>query len=163
MNPPARLLAKFRAYPGPRSLYFKVFVWPTKRAMLFHVNGACGAALRGRRDFEALVCPSTTVFFPKRGAQRTRPCLGHIHFHRNSLRMGIICHESGHAALAYCERMGFDVKEKVTARLTNTLDHETGEERFCYALGNIAREIVIGAEKLIYPYPNKALDKKRRR
>lgn len=149
-TPPKALLARFRVYPMRRTLYFQVYVWPTKGAMLWHVNRGCGMALRGRRNFEAICCPSDTINVKSGGRSRMLPLLGQLHFWKGSLRMGIICHESGHAALSYCERMGYDVKEKVTPAGLGVMDVDCGEERFCYALGNIARGIVVGAEKLIY-------------
>ena len=151
--PPTTLLARFRVYPGRvGGLYYMVYVWPTKRAMQYWVkagiNGAGNTPLVGRRgDFKAICCSNTTLRIgyrdnPNRVARRL-PLLGQIHFYKDSLRMGIICHESGHAALAYCDRMKIDFNEqpqKVGCA-------SEGEEGFCWALGNIARQIVVGTAK----------------
>ena len=135
-----RLLARFRVYPDKKTLFFMVYVWPTKKAMHYHV----GMASEIKKDFLAIVCSNETIKFPKHGPRRKRPLLGQIHFYEDSLRMGIICHEAGHAALAWAERMGIDCKEK--SQDQRNASH--GEEQFCWALGNIARQIVIRTKDL---------------
>lgn len=69
--------------------------------------------------------------------------------------MGVIAHESTHAALRWCERMGIDCKQKTTSS-----DASDGEERFAYALGEVARQIGVRAHHIWNP--KKALDKKKR-
>ena len=63
--------------------------------------------------------------------------------------MGVITHESGHAALAWCREAKVDPCEM---KLT---DHDVshGEEIFCWVLGNIARQIVLKAHEQ-WPVPS---------
>lgn len=144
---PSQVLACFRVYPGrKRTLYFSVVVFTTKKDMNRIVNRSVPKNCRRSKSFAAMVCSSKRIKFPKNKPRRTSPCLGEIFFYRDSLRMGIICHESGHAALAYCERMKIDPMQDVQ-RQGYASD---GEEKFCWALGNIARQIVIGTARVIY-------------
>lgn len=139
-NPPPvhQLLTKFRVYPAGKGLYFHCFVWDTKDQMQRFVRAQNPGSKARRANFLAIVCGFSITHYSKNRPARMLPILGEIHFFRGSLRMGIITHESGHAAMQWCRRMKIDPTQ---ATMDNA--ESEGEERFCWALGNIGREIVL--------------------
>jgi len=61
----------------------------------------------------------------------------------------VVAHESGHIALAWARRMGFaghilDEAQPVRAHAPVMQARDSPEERFCYALGRIDKQIIGG-------------------
>lgn len=119
----------FRVYPEKHTLYFVVFVWQTQKAMYDYYP------LRRRH---LACCKGMEIRNIRTG--RWKPQLGEIHFTRSRLRMEIITHECGHAALQWAERMGLPVRQASALKITKVGPSEN-EERFCHALGNMAGAI----------------------
>lgn len=145
-NPPPvhQLLTKFRVYADRTpSLYYECWIWRTKRAMRKWVRAERPDSLARRGKFLAIVCGYSITRYSKGKPARMLPVLGRMHFWQGALRMGIICHESGHAALGWCRRMKIDPTQSSDGNYASD-----GEEKFCDALGNIARQIAVRANAL---------------
>ena len=134
-------LASFRIYPDDRALYFKVYVWPSKAAMLAHLRSM---NLSASRDTVAQ-CSSYSIAKIKGGHWRTKPILGEINFHAKQLNAEVVSHECGHAALSWARRKKFkkfNLEDLPIGPLVSR-----NEERFCYALGHMVNQIAIQLTK----------------
>lgn len=134
--PSNKPILSMRVYPEGRSLYYLVNVWPTKKAMQEHcrtVNGYVG------RNYAALVNSFHVSMVGSNGRTRTGPIMGEINFNRKALGGEIVAHEMTHAALGWARRikLNFDgiLTQSGGACCAN-------EERFCYALGSMARQFI---------------------
>lgn len=85
----------FRIYAN--SLYFKVYIWPTKKAMYEAIPGV-------RRNYAA-ICRAYDVI----SGGKKRPIMGEIHFAVNWVTTAIVDHELLHAALAWARRVKLDL------------------------------------------------------
>lgn len=136
--PKRPLLASFKVFPKGRWFHFRVFVWKRRRDMLVALHKGHIADIA---HCEA-ICVSNTVYACSNGRSRMTGLIGQIHFHRHSFMMGVITHEAGHAALAYCRRARVSPVEP-----GDGVKASRGEETFCWVLGNVARQIVLKAER----------------
>ena len=130
------LLAKCKVYPKGTWYFFLVCVWKRRKDMLQALRQG---HVEDIEDCEA-ICVTNTVYACAAGKSHMTGCLGQIHFHQNSFMMGIITHESAHAALAWARRVGVNVTE---AKPENQSHVSGAEESFCWVLGNISRQIVL--------------------
>jgi hypothetical protein len=135
-------LAKFRVYPSKGRLYFLVFIWRSLRDF----RAACpgnGRALGLCRGYDLITVK------PNGANGHLEPDMGEIHLVKRYLTMGIITHESTHAAFRWSERARCHpaLERKHKPRQAHVIASNDPEERFCYALGNIAKQIAWGLNK----------------
>lgn len=131
---PLPLLAKFNIYPKGRWFFFQVFVWK-KVSDMRRTLKSCGCPYR---HTEAICCANRLIDCRKSRKVRKTGLLGQIHFYRGSFTMGIITHETTHAALAWAREVGCNPTTRNGDRLASK-----EEEAFCWVLGNLARQIVL--------------------
>jgi hypothetical protein len=119
------------------TLFFSVAVFETKKAMYRYYKKSQRGFKRVGLGFEAIVVSRHTVDYRGK-VGRSRPKMGEMLFVRRSLTMNIITHESGHAALVWYRR-------KFPQQ--SFMERMDREEKFCYALGDIGRQIVIRTQR----------------
>lgn len=134
-------MKSYRAYceMEPGGLYYDVKVYPTKKAMR---AGLRRAWLSDKCD---AMCANHVHQKWNKIRFKTMPDIGCLYFHHDSMRVGVICHEAVHAALAWH-------RAKVGGRvlkLSGTRGGHAGkhEEDVCWVAGNIARQVVLGYRK----------------
>lgn len=130
---------QFRVYPeSRRGHYFDVEIHPTVTSMRKAASVAGGA----KANFDgalAVVRGFNAGHYTADGRKVWRKTLGTMFFHKARLGVEVIAHESTHAAFRWMEAQKFNAAEDAAERGdTNCSD---SEERFCHALGNIARQI----------------------
>ena len=122
------------------SLYVRVMVWPTKRAMLdylnehhhtIHGNGF------GTRTQAACGGYEGYHYRTDRNARRRSPCVAEVSFWRGKLGIGVIAHEFFHATMRWGHRRGWDFSALDTGGCSMM------EERFAYVHGNLCREFMV--------------------
>jgi hypothetical protein len=135
---PSTQLAKFLIYPKGNWYHYRVFVWKTKSEMHKYLKAVHVIKIK---NCEAICCCCRVLSAFNR-VTYTTGCLGHIHFYADSFKMGIITHECAHAALNWCR-----VRKKNPMNTDGTLNASKDEEEFCWVLGNLARQVVLKADK----------------
>jgi hypothetical protein len=133
------LLAKFRVYPRGRYHFFQVFVWKCRKDMHRALRKAC---VPTDNHCDGICCCNTTLHVKRNGHWRASGQLGQIHFHARCFSMGVITHESGHAALYWAEICKINPMHSDGSGWASKQ-----QEAFCDVLGNIARQIVLNTEK----------------
>lgn len=130
----------FRVYPEGRFLYADVNIWPTKKAMQEHVK------LPGR-NYEASCGGREMYLVPPKGKGRTRKTglFAEANFHDRAIGVEVVSHEFTHAAFAFADRRKLNLSDVVAKTWSqegrkSTLDLNSHEERFCYALGTMVRQ-----------------------
>jgi len=134
-------------YPeGKGRLFYYVRVFRTVADMLAHLRHKDYSRRPGR--FCKGMCSSwTRLTVPsrcqRRAGQRVRvlPEMGEIVFAVGWMGAGVIAHESTHAVLAWARRLRLDPHESAGRNCSKA------EERFCYAHGEIVRQIAVQAWK----------------
>ena len=121
----AKPLFTMKVFPEGRGLYFRVNVWPTKKAMHQHVTWC-------KPPFEALCSPYTKLDY-RNGHQRTSPECGQINFYKKRIGSAVISHEFAHAALAWARRVKLN-SENLLGDASDGARAHPDEERFCHAL-----------------------------
>lgn len=137
-------ITTFRASCEGKSLYYKVFVWRT-----------VGDLRRAVEDRTALgMCRSFRVLrvAAKGSGMRDymKPILGEIHLAATRLTTGIVTHECCHAMMSWAaERKCIPLfttameREAATKSRNGALSRNDPEERCCFVLGNLVRQIVL--------------------
>lgn len=138
-------LHAYRIYPESRhGLYFVVRLFTTRSAL-----AACIRAY-GRtpgRGTIGIVMPWRTSSWDQRW--RTGKFAGEIGLLAETAKNEVCAHEATHAALAWARRIGFadGIVATENARRRHApvmLTRDCDEERFCYAVGRINKQIVAG-------------------
>jgi len=126
----------YRAYcQAVDGLFFWVKVYPTKTAMQVGL----------RRAYLSVKCDAMCadhVHQKWEGKRfKTMRDIGCLYFHHDSMRVGVICHEAVHAALAWHR-----AKHGGTLSIAGRRNGMAGkhEEDICWVAGNIARQVVLG-------------------
>lgn len=146
MTPPAGQRCEFRVYP--ESVHGRYFV--------VRVFGSVAAMKRfSRRHGHHCSGPCVAQVIPWRLSSADRrwrggKFAGEVHFSLRFLRqrgMTAITHEATHAVLHFARVMGFagaiaGTQPAVTAHNALYMARDSAEERFAYALGSRARQIV---------------------
>jgi hypothetical protein len=131
-------LLRFRVYPtpdrGPKAPYFRVHVWPSRPAMWLHLD-LCDI----KHDRCVAICAGYEVQRRVHGRWRPIPCLGEIDLARTRCGVGVVAHECCHAALRFADRTGIDYRAGMRPH----------EERVCWALGNMTRQIYLRLNRLV--------------
>lgn len=143
---PSGQIACFRIYPEPgRSrLYYQVRVFSSVQAIRDYLPRSKEPYRRLGR-YGVAMCSSYTVNqLTTAGPFRRLPICGEIVFSLRRLRAGVIAHECAHAALGWARRIGLAVEGEPAAhpRRQGNWVH-ANEERFCYALGELNRQIAV--------------------
>lgn len=131
-----------RLYPERgSSLYVRVMVWPTKRAMLEYLNAhhitVHGNRFGNRTEGTCSGHERYTVWPADSGkARRKSPCVAEVNLWRGRLGIGVITHEFFHATMRWGYRVGFDFSA------LDSLDCSMTEERITYVHGNLCREFM---------------------
>jgi hypothetical protein len=133
--PPDVLL--FRVEPESRSQYFRVYIWPTLKAMRAYIKTFGETTLVDRGHAFTL---DWTIHH--RG-QVPRGLLGEMHFARRWTHDDLIAHEVTHAALIWARQRKFP---SIVFFGLNGLDLPA-EERLCYAVGSMCQQITATLEK----------------
>lgn len=126
----------FRIRPlNTGALYFDVKIFATKKDMYGWFRDFTRYEKRIGCNFEAIVLDRHRFKCTKKYC-RSIPHVATMLFVRSRMTMNIVTHESGHAALAwfrrkYWHQRGVDINTSIEI-----------EERFCYVLGDIARQLV---------------------
>lgn len=128
-------LARFRVYGWKSSLYFLVFVWPTREAMLAYERRTNKYV---QDDHDAHVQPIDRVRVYKDRPSRLMPYLGEIHLHKAKLGAGLISHECFHATTALLRRKRFDF-----SHLNESTFSMEREEQAAHTQGEFARQITV--------------------
>lgn len=113
------------------------------------------------RNYGARTLSYTKNFYDIESGEyvKTSPCSGHIIFNKEYFYMDSICHESSHAVIGYFARRlkeeknifeEFDLLGNLqeAEEESNIMDVVDNEELFCYMLGSISNQIVIGYDKI---------------
>lgn len=126
----------FRVYPERKTLYFKVNVWPTKKAMREHVKRHPLIGYGSLGKFEALASGFDVTRYKKGRPARRWACCGEVNFHRGFLFGGVVSHEFVHAGLRWLARMKIHEKlyQPNGVRVADT------EERLCHAIGRMVEQ-----------------------
>ena len=148
-------MKKFRAYcladvqPGnsiirtEKDLFFEVRVYQSKGAMRASLNRDCLGT-----DCTAMCADYVHKKWDGK-RMMTTPEIGCLYFHHDSMRVGVICHEAVHAALAWHRAVKGGVKLSLSRHRTGPSPKSGGhvnddEENVAWVAGNIARQIVAG-------------------
>ena len=123
-------LAKIRVYPEERSLYVTCYVWPNKRAMRRETSRLNGGASMAGAGAACFTYRRERVGIDG-SCSRLSPQFGEIHFSRTQLGSETITHELTHALLGWARRVGWKPDDDMDR-----------EERFCYAMGAMVRQLV---------------------
>lgn len=122
-----------------RGSYLDVEIHPTVEAMRRAASRA-ERKTKGKvadfKDAEAVTCGFGTGYVNEKGRTIWQKTLGTIFFHRERLGMEVITHEATHAAVRWAERRGITIAPDPKAGPATD-----NEERFCYAVGRIAKQI----------------------
>jgi hypothetical protein len=139
---PRGQLAYFRIYPERRSrLHYRVRVFASVAAIRRYLKASRVPQRRlGRRGLA--MCSTYTMQRRRAGRWRTLPVMGEIVFPRRGLRAGVIAHECTHAALGWAARIGFTPIDTPATRRRH-LWVSADEERFCYGVGEMNRQIAV--------------------
>ena len=136
--PPDVLL--FRVEPESRSQYFRVYIWPTLKAMRAYIKTFGETTLVDRGHAFTL---DWTIHH--RG-QVPRGLLGEMHFARRYLGEDFIGHEALHAALIFARWKRIDVP----GAFIGNDPKSRAEERLCYVLGSLCSQVTATAERYGY-------------
>jgi hypothetical protein len=138
-KPAPNPLLSFRVYPEDRFLYAVVNIWPTKKAMYAHkpLDRKHLASCTGQQR----------LVIPPRGSKsrvRKRGEFAELNFFRGSLGVEVVSHEFTHAAFCWADRRKLNLalaSNPDSSQSTNgTLEINSVEERFCYALGRMVNQ-----------------------
>jgi hypothetical protein len=132
-------LACFRIYPerGRSRLHFDVRIFQNIRAIRAYLKASRLPDRRLGRYGKAL-CSTYRII----RADHTLPVMGEILMPVRWLGAGLIAHECGHAALGWASRIQLNpVVDAVPRR--GVLCASDTEERFCYGLGELNRQIIV--------------------
>lgn len=132
MKPLARMMVNC----GRGRFTYEVVVWRTLKQLRKNLDRKEGT-LAFHRGFSVYLC--------RRNRVKQKPLIGQLHFALSSLRMGIITHECGHAALHWCHVTGRNPMVR-----DDTCSATKAEEDFCWVLGNLARQVVLKTQHLMY-------------
>lgn len=152
-------LARFRVYATygrgsgykKSSLYFMVYVWPTKKAMLDN---------RPKLGLARGSCDAHTFSFDEyadKTRKRKNPIVGEIHFHKRKVRAdaGIeaVTHETFHAAASLFRRLNMDFSKLSNEGMKRPkMDNE---ETIADVQGKMARAIMMKFHNLdLFPWQN---------
>lgn len=130
----------FRLWPERGSaLFVRVFVWPTKKAFLAHMNahhfGRNGGGFY--RRCQGACSRHESYRFRKGHARRRNACVAEVNLWRGKLTMEVVTHELFHATIAWGHRVRFPF-----AGLAAADGVTADEERITYVHGRICREFV---------------------
>lgn len=143
---PQDQIATFRIYPEPRAsrLYYQVLVFTNVQAIRRYLRRSAYPDRRLGRHGVALCSNYEIRRLSSRGRFKPLPVCGEILFPRRRLRAGVIAHECAHAALGWARRIGLNVVQEPKARpRRGGTCVSDAEERFCYALGELNRQVAI--------------------
>lgn len=121
-------VASIRLY-ATSSLYYLVNIWSSKKELRKH----CWWVSLER---DALGVCSTQDVYSSTG--RKKKCMGEINLLKRHLTTEILVHEVTHAAFGYSRRLKLDFSKDSRQKLSLT----SAEERFCYAVGSMVRQLV---------------------
>lgn len=147
----------FNVYPDlPRREFVRVVIFKHKQAAReYHrvQHKATGSPLFGA----ALGCFhawDVVNFGGKRSRSarsrrgRLKPIVGELHLLKTALTMRVISHECTHAGLAYVRRRRMDLNDNPPRRhQPKRMDIYGPEETLCYAVGDMAAQIVSVADR----------------
>lgn len=130
-----------RLKPEPRSsLYVLVRVWPTKKAMLAHLNQTHHRGNKRGKASRRTEGTCSTVYrikVSKSGRSRRSPCVAEVNLHRGRLGIEVITHELFHATMGWAKRV------KLALEQVDELSRGTElEERIAYVHGTMNRQFV---------------------
>jgi hypothetical protein len=138
-------VARFRIYPqrGRSRLFYTVRVFDTIGHLHRFVRGSRSTASNTSRGF----CRTFTRQYLSRGRWRTSAELGDILLVTSHLGTGVITHELTHAMFGWANRKRLvDLQERRVANSPKmhrgTHHKDSVEEQCCYALGEMARDLV---------------------
>lgn len=129
----------FRVYPERKSLYFQVYVWGDRDAMVEHSQKF------GKRPEDKRLqayCSPRRCFRVKPGQpDRLTPCCGEVNFYRDNIGAGTVTHEMTHAAFAWSDRVGL-VREQTPWDCPSVSETE---ERFCRVADLLVHQFYVKA------------------
>ena len=137
-------MVTFRLYPEPgRTLYVRINVHPTKKAMRAHVRGLDGEGISRPSGTDRHAAGFSTPWHvlyisPKRC--RRDPCIAEVNLCRTELTMRIVTHELLHATMEWARRIRFPF-----SRLGDDDQVNEEEERIAYAHCRLCAEFMIRA------------------
>lgn len=142
-------LARFRVYAHRSSLYFMVYVWPTKKAMLDN---------RPRLGLPRGWCDAHTFSFDEyadKTRKRKNPIVGEIHFHKRKVHAdaGIeaVTHETFHAVASLFRRLKMDFSKLSNEGMKRP--KTDSEELIADVQGKMARAIIVKFHELdLFPW-----------
>jgi len=121
-------------------MFYYVRVFKTVKLMLAHLRHKSYPRRPGR--FCKGHCSSWVRVTVTGKRIRTHKDMGEIVFAAGWMGAGIIAHESSHAVLGWARRIGLE-----TCTNPNVPRATANEERFCYAHGELVRQIAVQAWK----------------
>jgi len=146
MTQPRGQLACFRIYPEAGSgLFYRVRVFQSERTLRHYLKS--GPVARTLGHYGRAMCSNwLRIRIDESGRQRLQPDMGEILLTVRNLGTEVITHECTHAALNWSQRVGFDPFDSKQKR-GRLVSASVGEERFCYGLGQMARQIAVQGYK----------------
>lgn len=130
----------FRLWPERGSLFVRVVVHPTKKALHARYRTDCPDGRPLGRDCIGRCTEVHLASTRPSGGWRRDPCIAEVHLIRSQLGMEVITHELFHATCAWARRVGFPV-----ARLVAEDSVNEDEERIAYVHGRLCRQFVARA------------------
>lgn len=133
---PVGQVARFNIYPEPGSKrYCEVRIFKSLTSMYDYARdtGADQAL-----DFAAIARGVWRRRVFDDGRTRMRPVFAEVLLTTEVMTTEFVVHEAAHVALRFAERIGFDPRSHEPSGA-----FESGEERYCYAIGRIANGIVL--------------------
>lgn len=132
----SRSLIKFRVYPeSRRGFYFEVRIYSTLKEMRDGLNKLCGNNSTFFKDALAGVKGFQQKGWRNKGRLTWSKTLGVIAFNQQHIGTEVVSHESTHAAIAW-------MRAKELRLYADDYVTDDNEERFCNAVGVIAKQIV---------------------
>lgn len=141
-------LARFRIYPekGTSRLYFDVRVFASVVAIRRYLKHH-ELIPRAMGRYGVAMCSGWSEVYKTSG--HLTPRIGEILFCKRWFGAGVIAHECTHAAIFWAERIRLNPLEPKAPRRGTSRQRFAGphEERFCYGLGDMVRQIAAQAWK----------------
>jgi len=137
----AEKVITFKVYPEKQGRnfgwYFVIKIYPDKETFNHAVNK------RGHENLEftrGLTTCHQAFLVSENGTEERKQDIGHIHLYRDCLGSETISHEATHAAIGWAREVEINPLDIFNMDGSGNVTDEN--ERFCYAQGQITRQIV---------------------
>lgn len=143
------ILATFKVRPEPKQsrLFYYVRVFRSERALRRYLSRSPFPRVLGR--YGRAMCSSfDAIKVLEDGREYKTPEMGEILIPKARLGSEVISHECTHAALGWAQRIKLDPMTKPSRSQSGILAASSAEERFCYGLGQMVRQLIAHGYRL---------------